>query len=910
MENKMPTPPKLASLLLKLFVSFDVRYHAMGDFEEIFVSIANTEGLKAAKRWYWIQLFQSIPSFLKDTTYWSLAMLRNYLLIAFRNLKKHKGYTAINISGLAIGLACSIAVLVFVRSENTFDNYHENKDSIYRVSIETEVISSGSGDAQAVTSILWGPTLKKDYPEVQDFVRFIPLTNESNPWVFTHQDNSFSEYEILYTDPSVFSVFSWDLIQGDPGTALSEPSTMVITQSMSRKYFGSENAIGKTIAIDPLQRDENGNLLTETYDYTVVGVIRDVPDNSHFTFDFLLPTENLKNIFGGDINTGDNLDTWFWRGPVGYTYLLLDEEADLVAMDTKLGEFITNYPIDSETRARGYTYDPYLQALPDIYLDGNIEGQLQPVGDRTQITMFAIIAIFILLIACINFMNYTTAHSTRRAHEVGMRKVLGAYRKQLIAQFLGESLLTSFISLLIAVALAWLILPYFYHYLGKPFFLNTNDALFLISSIGIIGLLTGFISGIYPAMFLSGFKPLLILKSSFSSKKKKNVLRKGLVVFQFSISVFLFVATLVVYNQLNYMKSYELGFEEEQLLILDSSLSQSLAGEYDAYRTTLLENPLVREVTSSSAFPGFGGGGDLYVREGNSADDGFSMSEAYVKMNFIDVMGLELIAGRNFSEDMALDQGIPDESGRVREVAVILNEEAVARFGWDSPEEAIGGQIIRDPNSNDFTATVVGVVRNFNYQSLHNSIEPLGIVARPNYRFIAVKIVPNDMQNAISFVEGITSQFVPNSVFDYTFLDQNLEQQYEEEQRTSEVFSYISFLAIFITSLGLFGLATFMTQQRTKEIGIRKVLGADTGEILYDYLKSFAILVFVSFIIGMPLAYYAATNWLSDFPFRINIGADIYLLAALFTFVIAFLTISYQTFKATRINPVEALKGE
>lgn len=910
MENKLPSPPKLASWLLKLFVSFDVRYHAMGDFEEIFISIADTQGLKAAKRWYWSQLIQSIPSFLKDTTYWSFTMFRNYIIIAFRNLKKHKGYTLINISGLAIGLACSIAVLVFVRSENTFDNYHENKENIYRISTEFEVISGGTNTNQAVSSILWGPTLKKDYPEVVDYVRFVPLANESNPWVFYYENNSFSEHEILYTDPSVFSVFSWDLIQGDPATILTEPSTMVITQSMARKYFAGENPVGKTIAIDPRQRDNEGNMLTETYDYTVVGVVRDVPDNSHFTFDFLMPTENLKNIFGGDINTGDNLDTWFWRGSVGYTYLQLEDGTEPSIMEAKMDEFITNYPIDSETRARGYTYDLYLQSLAGIYLDGNIQGQLEPVGDRDQITMFSIIAIFILLIACINFMNYTTAHSTRRAHEVGMRKVLGAYRKQLITQFLGESLLTSFISLLFAVALAWLILPFFYHYLGKPFFLNTNDALFLISSIGVIGLLTGFISGIYPAIFLSGFKPLLILKNSFSSKKRKNVLRKGLVVFQFSISVFLFIATLVVYNQLSYMRNYELGFEEEQLLILDSSVSQSLAGEYEAYRTTLLENPLVSEVTSSSAFPGFGGGGDLYVREGNSADDGLSLAEAFVKMNFIDVMGLELIAGRNFSEDMALDQGIPDDEGRIREVAVILNEEAVTEFGWSTPEEAIGGQIIRDPNAADFIATVVGVVRNFNYQSLHNPIQPLGIVARPNYRFIAVKVDPTDIPGAIRFVENTTSQFVPEAVFDYSFLDQNLAQQYVEEQRTSEVFSYISFLAIFITSLGLFGLATFMTQQRTKEIGIRKVLGADTGEILYDYLKSFAILVFISFIIGMPLAYYTANDWLSDFPFRINISVDIYLLAALFTFVIALLTISYQTFKATRINPVEALKGE
>lgn len=910
MSQKVPKPPKLPSWLLNRFVNIDVRYHAMGDFEEIFYDIVDSEGVPAARRWYWNQFFRSFPSFLIDSIYWSFTMLRNYILIAFRNLVKHKGYTVINISGLAIGLACSIAVLIFVRSENTFDNYHLNKDSLYRLSNESEVISSGSSDRRTVTSILWGPTLKMDYPEVIEYARFVRLPNQNNPWELGYGGNSFSEYKILHTDPSMFRMFSWELIQGNPETALSEPSTMVITQSMARKYFGAENPIGKNIEIDPKQRDNNGNLLTQTYDYTVVGVIQDVPRNSHFTFDFLLPTENLKGIYGGDINTGADLNTWFWRGSIAHTYLQLADGVNPASFEPKLLDFIKQYPIDSETRSRGYTFAPYLQSISDIYLDGNMQAQMEPVGDRDQIAMFSVIAIFILLIACINFMNYTTAHSTRRAHEVGMRKVLGAYRKQLVAQFLGESMLTSFISLVIAIALSWLILPFFYHYLGKPFFLNYSDIVFLVSSIVGIGLLTGLISGIYPALFLSGFKPLLILKGSFSSKKKKNVLRKGLVVFQFSISVFLFIATLVVYNQLNYMKSYELGFDEDQLLVLNSTLSQSLGADYDAYTNKLLENPHIKAVTNSSALPGLGGGGDLYTEANSSADDGFQLSEAFGDVNFTSVLGLELIAGRGFSEDIALDQGIPDEDGRIREVSVILNEEAVARFGWSSPQEALDKQIVRDPNSIDFTGTVVGVVRDFNYQSLHNPIQPLAVISQPNYRFIAVKLDPSDMQNTISFIDEVTSEFIPELTFEYSFLDQNLQQQYEEEQRTSEVFSYISFLAIFITSLGLFGLATFLTQQRTKEIGIRKVLGANTTEILLDYVKSFVILIFISFLVGMPLAYFAGSNWLSDFPFRINIGIEVYILAAIFTFVIAFLTIGYQTYKATHINPVEALKGD
>lgn len=882
----------------------------MGDFDEIFAGIALKRGRTAANRWYWSQLLRSLPPFLNDTLFWRTAMLRNYIIIAFRNLLKHKSYTVINISGLAIGLACAIVVLIFVRTENTFDNYHVEKDRLYRLSLASEVISSGSSQERAVTSILWGPTLKKDYPEVEEYIRFVQLADQNNPWEFIYNNNSFTESSILYADPSVFKTFSWELTQGDPETALTEPSTMVLTESMAAKYFGSENPVGKVIAIDPKQRDQNGNMMTTTFDYTVVGVIQDIPKNSHFTFDFLMPTANLNNIFGGDINTGAELDTWFWRGSLGYTYLLLQEGTNPTDLEAKFPEFLANYPIDSETRARGYFYTPYLQSLENIYLDGNIGGQMATVGDQEQINMFSIVAIFILLIACINFMNYTTAHSSRRAHEVGMRKVVGAYRKQLVGQFLGESLFTSLISLVIAIGLAWFVLPIFYQYLNKTFFFNYEDAAFLLVSIIAVGLFTGLISGLYPAMFLSKFKPILILKNSFSAKSNNGILRKGLVVFQFSISVFLIIATLVVYNQLNFMRNYEMGFDDAQLLVLDSNISRSLEGSYDALKSQLLENPRIQAVTHSSTFPGFGGGGDLYVRSGDSADDGFGLLEAYVENNYTDVMGLDLIAGRNFSPDIALDRGIRDENGRIRETSVILNEEAVTRFGWSSPEEALGGQIIRDPNANDFTATVIGVIKNFNYQSLHNEIQPLGLVAIPNYNYIAIKVDPVDMANSINFIDEKTSAFLTDTPFEYSFLDESFAQQYAEEERTTEVFSYISFLAIFITSLGLFGLAAFVAQQKTKEIGIRKVLGASAAGILYDFIRSFALLILISFIIGMPLAYYVADDWLSDFPFRIDVSPGIFISAAVLTFVIAFFTIGYQTYKATHVNPVEALKAD
>ena len=835
-------------------------------------------------------------------------MWKNYLTIALRSLRKHKGTSFINVSGLAIGMACCLVVLVFVRDELSYDRYHENEARLYRLSVQAYMLSSGDDFPSATSPILWGPALQRDYPEVAGYTRFVGLISPGNPWVLSYEDQAFVEERLLYADPSVFDLFSWPMRRGNPATALAEPRSIVLTEAMAAKYFGREDPLGKTLVLDRKIRDNDGALTGETFDYTVTGVLKNIPRRSHFTFDFLLPSSDLHAIYEGDINTGAELNNWFWRGRIAHTYLLLQDDADPTAFEAKFDAFLNRY-VGDDTRSRGYYYEPYLQRIDQIYLDGNLGGQLQPVGDVTNVYMFSIIALFILIIACINFMNLSTARSATRAREVGMRKVVGAHRKQIVTQFLGESVLTSLIAFMLALGLAWLILPVFYGYLNKDFALDfSQEMVFLVSLLG-VGLFVGVFAGSYPAFFLSRFRPVAVLKGLFGGKARGSLLRKGLVVFQFAITAFLIIGTLTVFKQLNYMRSYALGFDQERVLVIPPNVARSLMPQYEAFREALLANPQITDVTASSSVPGQGGGGDIYVAQGSPAEDGFNLGEVYVDYNTLDLFGLDLIAGRAFSRDIVTDAGVR-EDGRFIELAAILNEEAVRQFGWASPEAAVGQQIIRDPNAVDWTATVIGVVKDFHVQSLHQPIGPGALLLYPRYSYVSVKLQPGQIPQAVAFVEEKAEQFAPKVTFAYTFLDEAFKEQYQAEERLSEVFSYIAFLAIFIACLGLFGLAAFTAEQRTKEIGVRKVLGASLADIVVLISKGFAVLVLIAFVVAVPLAYFATDYWLQDYPYRIGLSWELYATAGLLAFVIALLTVSYQAAKAALTDPVQSLRYE
>ena len=906
-------PPERILRFVRWFCAEDFLEEIEGDLYELFQEEVENHGITKAKRRFLGNSVRYIrPYFFGKKEFstniqYHLTMFQHYLKIATRHLWKQRLYSIINICGLAIGLACCIAVLFYVKDELGYDNYHLNADNIYRVSINSMLISSGGSNDRANSPILWGPALKRDYPEVEEYARFVKLARADNPWKFKAEDKEFSEDNILYGDPSTFDIFNWKVLHGDAKTALSKPNSIILTKEMAYKYFNNENPVGQVINLDPRQRDNDGQFKKETYDYTVKAVVDDIPRRSHFTFDFLLPSVHLNEIYGLDINGSGEERNWFWRGTVAHTYLQLKNGTNPLDLEKKFADFQDRYLGDA-TRSRGYFYTPFLQIINEIYLDGNMAGQLQPVGDKIYIYGLSLIALFILFIACINFMNLSTARAATRAKEVGLRKVVGADRRQLITQFLGESLVITLIALVFAIVLARYSLPFLYEYLNKNFVISLWEELpFLMVLLG-IGALVGILAGSYPAFFLSSFKPVEVLKGIFIKTQSGILVRKGLVVFQFLISAFLIIFTLTLHKQLNFMKSYNLGFDQERVLVVQPNTTRSFTKDYAAIKAELLQIPVIADVTMSSSVPGQGGGGDFYAALGTDANTSFGLGEVFADYNFLELFGLELLAGRNFSKDIISDQAVFEED-KPGNVKVILNKSALNSLGWTT-EEAIGKQIVRDPNAKDWIATVIGVVKDFHFESLQTEISPLGIILLPEYRVLSVKFKPNKVAEGVSAVEAKSKQFAPDADFEYNFLDEAFKTQYDYEQQLGQVLNITSFLAILIACLGLFGLAAFMTARRIKEIGIRKTLGASVSNIVFLLSKDFIKLVIISTIIAIPIGWYAINLGLMNFAYRIDNTVDIFVLSIILALLIAFLTVSFHTLKVAMTNPAETLKTE
>ena len=906
-------PPKLLLRFLRWFCSEAYLEEVEGDLYEYFQEEVEARGLNRARRRFWFTAIRYIRPFFFDSrhvhlhSYYRQAMFTHYVKTSWRHLTKQRFYSTINIGGLALGMACCIAVLFFVNDETSYDTYHQKQDNLYRLSIQDRILSSGEEEGSATTPILWGPALKKDYPEVTDYARFVRLADASDPWKLSYGDNEFFESELLYADPATFELFSWNLLQGNPQTALNEQRSIILTERMSKKYFGDEDPMGKIITLDPRLRNE-GALTGETFEYAVTGVVQDLPRRSHFTFDFLLPSVGLNGVFGGDINTGSELNNWFWRGRLAHTYLYLKPGTDPATLEAKFEAFQERYVGDA-TRSRGYVYEPYLQRIDNIYLEGNMGGQLQPVGDMNNIYLFSLVAVFLLLIACINFMNLSTARSAIRAKEVGLRKVIGAMRKQLITQFLGESILISLLAFLLAILLARGALEILYGYLNKELVIDYQREWAFFLSLTLLVLIVGILAGSYPAFYLSRFKPVEVLKGWLPSGNKGGYLRKGLVVFQFIISAFLIIATLTVFKQLNFMRNHDLGFDQERVVVIPPGTARPLATHYEALKKELEEQPSIASVTMTSAIPGQGGGGDLYVAKGAAPESAFGLGEAFVDYNFVDMFDLNLVAGRNFSRELSTDEP-RRENGRITELAVILNQEAVQKFGWNSAEEALGKQIIRDPNAGDWTATVIGVMEDFHFQTLQQPITPAGLFLLNNYQYLAVKLQPGEISASLAAIEDQVQAFAPESDFDYNFLDETFRAQYEEEQRLAEVFGYISSLAIFIACMGLLGLAAFTTSQRRKEIGIRKTLGASVSHIVLLLSKNFTLLVLIAIGLAIPIAYFVTEWWLEFFAYRIQGNVGVFILAGILAMMIAWLTVGIQTFRAAHSQPAKSLRYE
>jgi len=794
-------------------------------------------------------------------------MFKNYLKIALRHLWRYKVISFINILGLAIGLACAALILLYVRHEFSYDQYHANKANIYRLATKIE---GASFEAVAKVPGPWGVVAQKELPEVRKVVRFV-FTNEI---LVSRGDRCFYEEGGLHADSTVFEVFSFALLKGNPKTALIKPNSVVISEDLAKKYFDKDDPVGQTLTFD------------NQVEYTVTGVMQNVPANSHFTFSFLVSMETYDNPWR---------DSWEWLQ--FYTYLLLDENASPQAFPAKFSAALRRHLEESEAADyEAADYTPFLQPLTAIHLHSNLFREMEANSDIAYIYIFSAVALFILLIAGINFMNLTTARAATRAKEVGVRKVSGADRRQLVKQFLGEAVLTSFIAFLLGLVIMELLLPLFNSLTGRQLSFGYFGNLLFLSGLTGIALLVGIISGSYPAFVLSAFKPADSLKG-----KKQGAggvfLRKGLVVFQFAISVSLMIATGIVYHQLDYIQNKKLGFQTEQLVVIPIR-DDAMRLKYETVKQQLLQHPGVVSAAASGNLPGGGDWGIPYRPEGFAEDQIPPMRILVVDHDFIPTFNMELAAGRAFSKDYP-----GDANG-----AFIINEEAARQLGWENPL----GKLIAMPSIERESAPVIGVLKDFHFRSLREKIGPILLFIPPPdwFSYISVRIRPQDISATLAFLEEKWAEFAPDHPFDYAFFDERINQLHQSEKQMGRLLGYVAILAIFIACLGLFGLAAFTAEQRTKEIGVRKVLGATVGSIVVLLSKDFAKLVLTGFAVSLPISYYLMDRWLQNFAYRIEIGVAVFMLAGALALVIALLTVSYQAIRAAVANPVESLRYE
>lgn len=806
-------------------------------------------------------------------------MFNNYMKIALRNIFKHKGYSLINIIGLAIGMACCLLILLYVNDELSYDRYHENADRIYRV-IE-EVRLEGVGEESSSMPFPTGDTLPMEYPDVVEAsVRFFNFQLPSMSVQYgTSNEKLFNEPRFFFADSSVFQIFNFEMIEGDPNTALEEPNTTVITEAMVEKYFEDEDPIGKTL------RWQNGVNLN------VTGVLKNIPPNSHFQFDFLASFATLRRLYGGNLP-----QTWYWN-PC-WTYILLKEGASADALQAQFPALVQKYFPDSIKDKVVIK----LQPLKDIHLQSHLDYEINPNSDISYVYIFSAIAVFVLLIACINFMNLATARSANRGREVGMRKVLGAYRTQLIRQFLGESMILCVIAAILAVFIVEIVLPAFNAFSGKALSTDYFADGRLLAGLGLITLTVGILSGIYPAFFLSGFDPVKVMKGTLEKGGKSSGFRKVLVVIQFAISIVLIIGTIICFQQLNYLRTTGLGFNKDQVIMLPA-YGTAPARWYERFRDRILQDPHIAKVAAVEDVLGAKYQTGSFIPEGTSETNMQQIPLLVVTHDFIETFDMEMVSGRSFSKEFPTD---------ITE-GIIINESASKRFGW-SPKEALGKRLRQQ---NGLMLRVVGVVKDFNYASLSQPITPF-VLEMPRsagqmngrVRYVAIKTSTADFQQTIGFLKSTWEEVVPNRSFDFFFLDDELDKQYNSEEQMGRVFGVFTILAIFIACLGLFALASFTTELRTREIGIRKVLGAQVSGIVMLLSKEFAKWVLIANVIAWPVAYYVMEKWLDSFAYRTFIGIQTFIVATVLAFVIAIITVSFQAIKAALDDPVKSLRHQ
>ena len=797
-------------------------------------------------------------------------MLANYLKLAIRNLLRQKFYTGINVAGLTLGVAGCLLIFMFVQNELSYDKFHAKGDRIYRLLRNNNM--NGQVTRTPYTSGPYAPTLAADFPEdIQAAVRIM-----ANNALVTYGEKSFNEARFYFTDPEFFKIFSFKLLKGNPRTALAEPNTLIITEATAQKYFGTTNPMGKLVTVNTDQT------------FKVTGVMANVPGNSQLKFDMLASMKTVEN------------EDYFkvWRANMLYTYLLLPAAGRAATLESKMPGFVQKY-LGETMRQFNMNVKLTLQPYQNVYLDSSTTFDFAEHGSRSNVYIFSAIAIFILLIACINFMNLASARSVGRAKEVGVRKVLGAYQRHLVGQFLVESVLLAVVSVVLAVALIYAVLPVFNSFAEKQLALPVNNPLLYVFLL-VTALVVGLLAGSYPAFFLSSFQPVKVLKGRLSNSAGHPVMRKALVVFQFAVSIFLIIGTVVIFRQMHYVQNKQLGFGKENVLKIPVD-NGDIDDKLQSFMRQVRQLPRVKNVSVMSGEPG--GFHDRYtIKIAEKPNEDWAFRTVFTDYDYIPTLNIPVVAGRGFSRSFPTDSIS----------AIILNEAAVKQIGW-SPQEALDKEFVdvpRDGQNSPIRLRVIGVVKDYNFSSLKEAIEPLAIIMRRDHRVIAIKLGSGNPQQAIAAIQNIYTKVAPKYPFEFTFLDQDFDKLYKNEQKQGVLFTLFATLAIFIACLGLFGLALYSTEQRRKEIGIRKVLGASVGGLVALLSSDFLKLVLLANVLAWPLAWWAMHKWLEEFTYRVELNALIFIVAGVMALVIAVLTVSFQAIKVAVANPVNALRDE
>jgi putative ABC transport system permease protein len=874
MKPEIAKLPRFSQWLFSIMKRYDEEFIWAGDLEEEFNQIVEERGSPKARRWYRIQVFKTIPTYLKYLMHWGYIMSKHYLITALRHMKRQKNYTAINVVGLAIGLTFFILIMIFVQFELSYDQYHENARHIYRIASELPAgHTHGGKTAMTRTVSPLAPTMVEEFPEVELATRFARNRNV----LLSYNNQNFLEDEVIFAEPQIFRMFSLPLKRGHLKTALRDPYSIILSQRMAEHIFGRENPMGKVI------RYENA------YDLKVTGILQNMPQNSHFVMDLIIPFQGYALI--------NELDLTKWQNHATVTYIQLIEGADPHVVETKIPDLYRKYA-ESDLWPGGLRYcRPFLQTLTSLHLHSDLDGEFAPTSNIRNIYLFSTIAFLILIIACINYMNLATARSTQRGKEVAIRKVVGALRHHLVKQFYGESLIFLILALILALALVQVSLPAFGAFVERElsFSVLNNSTLFLglLIAVGFMN----FLAGSYPALLISSFRPVFIFKKQILNGRGGNRLRNALVVFQFVVSVGLIVSAVVVRLQLDFIKSKDVGYEKDQIVVIrlhDPDVKYSL----DSLKSELKVNPNVIAITATDALPN-----NIQSQMGPKWPgmpedfDYFDVYVSYVDEDFMDVYGIDVVNGRNFSKEFPSDS----------QSAFLFNESLVNALGWEQPLgrefEIWWGDV----------GKIVGVVKNFNFHSLHRGIDPMCLYYRTDQRYVyylSVKIRGGNIPDTLGFLKETWGKFSPNYPIDYSFFDDIFDSAYRSEYRLGSMFNVFSLLAVAIACLGLFGLSAFTAEQRTKEIGIRKVLGASGTSIFVLLSKEFAKWVLISSFIAWPIAYFAMRTWLQNFAYKAPLAPWIFIAATGAAAVVALGTVASQTVKVASANPVNVLRYE